>query len=616
VTEFAPHIEYRKERGLTDEKYNALVFTDLNALTTRSETGIASPSIRIAYAGLDGKPTGHRRWRLLSPSAPHKFHQLKGTDNHPFFPPPRMKSKKRWAQIAKDPKERIVIAEGEFKAVAAARAGLVAIGIGGVESWHDTEGGLLPELLLIDWRKRFVDLVPDADHRTNRNVRRGFLKLADALTEMGAVVRIRPVDDVTGTGKSGLDDYLVKYTARDFEKLTTHGMDSDLIKSWRQDLIDGSDLPDFDLVPLDPDWIDEPLPPLEFTVEAIIPFGTVVLMVAEGGVGKTHLALELVRAVASGDKFLGLTTRRGGVVYIALEDPPEILRRRVYNTHLRRLAELRASVDQSYAHRSKELRRLLLEHLRIVSLAGQELHLVGVRGGVVTQAPALDDLIERLRAERVELLILDPMARLHGTDENANATGTAVVNAAERIAREIGCTVIVLHHTGKSAANRDDQYAARGASGLADAARVVLRLRTLHDKEFESLANVEHDDRAHDFLKLIHAKCNYAPRFQDLWLKRNDLGQLVVFNPKFKDADDDHATKLSKLREWAVRVDAATFTRSEVKENYKAIFGCSRTDAMAFFDKAAAEMDLRVNGERKGHPLYEIAPTRVVADDD
>ena len=61
------------------------------------------------------------------------------------------------------------------------------------------------------------------------------------------------------------------------------------------------------------------LPPIKFLVDGILPEGTGLLSAASK-IGKSWLVLDLGVCVAAGAPFMGHTTRRAGVLYLALED--------------------------------------------------------------------------------------------------------------------------------------------------------------------------------------------------------------------------------------------------------------------------------------------------------
>jgi hypothetical protein len=83
------------------------------------------------------------------------------------------------------------VVEGEKKALAVAQLGRPAVGICGIEGWHRAGSRqLLPEFDRLRLRDRIVELVPDADWRTNAAVERGALRFAEALEAGGSRVRL------------------------------------------------------------------------------------------------------------------------------------------------------------------------------------------------------------------------------------------------------------------------------------------------------------------------------------------------------------------------------------------------------------------------------------------
>ncbi len=188
------------------------------------------------------------------------------------------------------------------------------------------------------------------------------------------------------------------------------------------------------------------------------------------------------------------------------------------------------------------------------------------------------------------------MSRLHGADENANATGTALVNAAERIAQDVGCTVVIAHHTGKLGSKRTDAYAARGASGIADAARVVLVLKVLDAEECRAITNVTPEEAQRGVLLLTHAKNNYAPRSKDIYLKRTDTGELERFEADLGAHDPDQMLKA--FRAWHAKHGSVSYTLA-TQTKRKAMFGksVSRGAAERWFKKAATDGVIVVDGK-------------------
>ena len=60
-------------------------------------------------------------------------------------------------------------------------------------------------------------------------------------------------------------------------------------------------------------------PPLQFSVEKILPYGLFILA-GSGKIGKSWLALDICKAVATGGELWDFNAGRGEVLYFALED--------------------------------------------------------------------------------------------------------------------------------------------------------------------------------------------------------------------------------------------------------------------------------------------------------
>ncbi|MBS0375035.1 MAG: AAA family ATPase [Proteobacteria bacterium] len=523
--------KYLEDRGVSRATAKRMGITVLDAAATEKETGFASPSIRIPYPQVNGKALDFVRYRLLDPSATpdgRKFFQKKGTGVHLYLGARPKGTTRDWDKIKADSRIPLVVTEGEIKANSAGERNLACIGIGGVDCWK-TDGKPIKEWDAFELDGRVVDVTFDSDILSKPRVKAAAVELGEFLESRGALVRIRVLPDVTGEGKTGLDDFLVRRGPQsylDTSIVASYDLDHEFIASWRKT----SSMPvRIELSTVSKEWLMTPLPRAEFTVEGLLPRGTVGLLVAEGGAGKTHLALSLAMAVATGTPFLGRSVRRGSAVYLGLEDPLDVLRRRVEAAFSR---YARAHPDKKDAYRAA-----LLKHLYVTSLVGDQLHLVSpFHGGVVQNTATADHLGAKLREiNDLELVILDPLARLHGGNENDNAVATAIINAAERVRGAANCTMLIPHHTGKVAASgkHEHQYSARGASALSDGARVVWRLVEATEKDAEG-TNVDQTAIANrQVYRLVVAKSNYSGWQPPTWLRRTDGGSFEHFEPQF-----------------------------------------------------------------------------------
>ena len=99
----------------------------------------------------------------------------------------------------------LYIVEGEKKALSVAQLGLPAIGICGVEGWHLAGAREVhPDLDDVGLRGRVVNVIPDADVRTNPAVHGAVRRLGEALSVRGATANLVRVP----SGFKGIDDWL------------------------------------------------------------------------------------------------------------------------------------------------------------------------------------------------------------------------------------------------------------------------------------------------------------------------------------------------------------------------------------------------------------------------
>jgi regulatory protein RepA len=495
---------------------------------TAARLGITSLSKGDAYAipffDLRGKQLDFVRRRVFD--GPTKYLQKTGTKVHLYFPP-----LVDWQKATRKRSRRILITEGEKKAARACLAGMACVGLTGVNCGL-VNGHLPASLLGINWNGRPVEIIPDSDQSTNDNVVKAFIELGDALAAAGAKVSFRDLPTLSGEAKTGLDDYLEARGQKAYDDLPLHALESEVINKRRAKAMLAA-LPNMALEPVPLDWLtDRPQPP-QFLVDPIVPEGAVTVLGGAGGIGKSYLSLWLAMAVATGSRFLQLTTKAGKVVYLAAEDPASILRYRAF----------------ALAKRHGFDKKVLAEHLILQPIAGAQLHLVTMRSGMVVQSPQLSALIARLRTLAPRLIVLDPMARFHGTNENDNSALTQVINAAERIANEVGCTVLFLHHVSKDNAAKGNAapQALRGADAIQAGSRSVLML-------------TKHDPTAADsVLRLSHGKSSWGAPYKDVWLKRGEHGVLESTDgPMLTKSHDD---VLRSVRKWYAANMGKPFTK-------------------------------------------------------
>lgn len=221
------HLRHLRESGLSDATITAAgIYSETSPaklaqlLGWRYATKIA-PAIVIPFVDSRGA-NGYYRIRPDRPRTikgkPVKYESPKGQPNRIYLPP-------GVAERLDDSACELLVTEGEKKALAATQAGFPCIGLVGVYGWKAKgDEKLLPELEHTQWRGRKVFIVFDSDIDRKEDVQKAESKLAQHLTDRGAIVRCVRLpdgepDEAGEPVKVGLDDFLVAHGAAELRKL-------------------------------------------------------------------------------------------------------------------------------------------------------------------------------------------------------------------------------------------------------------------------------------------------------------------------------------------------------------------------------------------------------------
>jgi hypothetical protein len=179
-----------------------------------------SPGILIPLWSVDGKEAGFQ----LRPDHPRtngrgkavKYESPSGSSNRLDCPP-------RCQQMLGNPQVALWITEGSKKADALASKGACAISVTGVWGFKGKNqfGGIT---FLADWdyialKGRTVYLAFDSDIVTKEPVRKALEHLGEHLRRKGSAIHTIQLPQLEGQDKTGIDDYLLRYTLQDAERL-------------------------------------------------------------------------------------------------------------------------------------------------------------------------------------------------------------------------------------------------------------------------------------------------------------------------------------------------------------------------------------------------------------
>jgi len=182
--------------------------------------------------------------------------------------------------------------------------------------------------------------------------------------------------------------------------------------------------------------------PTDFVIEGLLRAGGTTILIGEPKLGKSQMSLDLALAVSRGEAFAGLATKKGRVIYYALEDGEDIVRDRVKSRGLTGLNE--------------------------------DLY-IGTTPPVVEDSTALlEEHIDLFQPTMVIIDTLRAMSVSTGKSENEASFADSIYRIA-KVARERGVAAIIVHHTVK-ATTGNPITDARGTSAIAGAVDVVAGL--------------------------------------------------------------------------------------------------------------------------------------------
>ncbi len=270
-----------------------------------------------------------------------------------------------------------------------------------------------------------------------------------------------------------------------------------------------------------PAALSEFIPPTRYAIEHIAPCGYVTLESGNGGTGKSNKACVLACHKTVGRSWAGLEMTQGRVLFVTLEDPPDLVRLR-----LRKIV-----AEYGLPAEAVEANITIVDGTDGVTLA-HEANDLGTRRLVLT--PAFDEL-SKLAAGH-DLIIIDNASDAYSANENDRQMVRAFMAALARLAREHDAAVLLLAHVDKNAA----KFGATGNHYSGSTA--------WHNSARSRLALVKNDG----IIELRHEKANLGRKIDPIQLIWTDDGVLVPASGKRADTHDldrdDDAAVLAAIR--------------------------------------------------------------------
>lgn len=287
--------------------------------------------------------------------------------------------------------------------------------------------------------------------------------------------------------------------------------------------------------------VEAPPPTLQFTLPGFLR-GTVGLVVGAGGSGKSFAMLQSMISLAAGldiwslwsdqpDRIASLPAPPGRCVYVAAEDPEEIVDWRTHHLGVDAAVRLDA-----FGLDAGEVMERIDQNLRIVPVYGQGRdNALAVAQGRTDAAVVPGPLYECLVQVGFGALViaLDTLGRVASTlEEREGGDMGQVIDICEALTVDTGrANVWLAHHINKASAvngQAQEQQAVSGSRKLTDHCRWQANMATMDARDGERRGLTDEERRR--WIGVAAAKLNYAENSGARWWRRGDHGILVGGN--------------------------------------------------------------------------------------
>ena len=195
------------------------------------------------------------------------------------------------------------------------------------------------------------------------------------------------------------------------------------------------------------------LAPVEYLIDGILPAVGLCMIAAPPKYGKSYLVLDLSTCIAQGVPFLGFTTHKAGVLYLALEDSPNRIKERVMQVNGGTYPEnvnLLFSVDLL----EDDLMKGLLEIMKLIP--------------------------------QTKMIIIDTLQVVRESTKNeaSYASDYKEMRIFKQFAEKMGICILLVHHCRKTIDALDPLNSISGTTGIVGAMDAVI---VMYRKKRESV---------------------------------------------------------------------------------------------------------------------------------
>ena len=271
-----------------------------------------------------------------------------------------------------------------------------------------------------------------------------------------------------------------------------------------------------------------------------------------GGGGKSSMTMvEAVSMAIGRDLLRGKWQLPTGPLKVWVhngEDPMDELQRRLSAICMHYAIDAEEVAQNLYLTSGRETRIIVAEEV----------------DGTVMQMPAArEQIVEQIKAERIDVMILDPFIATHAVNENNNPAMEKVMWEWRAVAEQGNVAIEIVHHFRKGNGNEASSEDVRGASALLGACRSVRIASPMNNGEAERYSIDVKERRRYFWLQ--NPKANMRPPTDErLWrqlvsvelgngdaiyTEGDKVGVVEEWNPPTADTQLTHGQKMIVLRE-------------------------------------------------------------------
>jgi endogenous inhibitor of DNA gyrase (YacG/DUF329 family) len=244
----------------------------------------------------------------------------------------------------------------------------------------------------------------------------------------------------------------------------------------------------------------------------------------DGAVGKTafRIACALSLATARSDILGEHVFERARVLYVCFEDGKTELMRRIC------AAMLHHHIGDAD----------IAGHLFVKAITNSQLKLAITEDfGKTSRGQLVEALKTAITRRQIDAVILDPLIKTHGVEENNNRAMDLVIEILTEIAVEHDIAVDTPHHVAKGANGPGNADSGRGASAVKDGGRLIYTLTPMTREEAD-LYNLSEDDRL-SLVRIDQGKVNLVRRSSKVkWLRLAGVRLGNTFSPTYPRGDE------------------------------------------------------------------------------